>query len=34
VGVRDRHRWSVAAGWWSWGQPDPGGAGDGWQAAL
>ncbi len=27
--VRDRHRRAVAAVRWSWGQPDPGGAGEG-----
>jgi len=29
VGVRDRHLRPVAAGRWSWGQPDLGGAGEG-----
>jgi len=29
VEVRDLRRRPVAAGRWSWGQPDPGGAGEG-----
>jgi len=27
--VRGLHRRLVAAGWWSWRQPDPGDAGEG-----